>query len=221
MNFNIEVNLVEAGEYAVTAELYAGDQLITQSGDFFDLASGAQTITLPFDGDAIRQAGLHGPYTITNLYLTPIEVGITAQSGIDVLQTPAYKYTQFGYENNTPTFADVPFNGFGWAHIEAIYNAGITGGCTTNPLNYCPNNTVTRAQMAIFLLRGIHGSSYTPPAVGDGTGFNDVPTTHSAAAWIKRHGSSSWRRKASLAAAAAAITVRTRRSPAPRWQSSC
>ncbi|MCL4275779.1 MAG: SBBP repeat-containing protein [Anaerolineales bacterium] len=83
-------------------------------------------------------------------------------------------------------FNDVPFNGFGWAQIEAIYNAGITGGCTTTPLNYCPNNTVTRAQMAIFLLRGIHGSSYTPPAVGDGTGFNDVPTTHSAAAWIKQ-----------------------------------
>ncbi|WKZ39116.1 MAG: choice-of-anchor Q domain-containing protein [Anaerolineales bacterium] len=86
----------------------------------------------------------------------------------------------------TPTFADVPFNYSAWQYIEAIYNAGITGGCTTTPLNYCPNNTVTRAQMAIFLLRGIHGSSYTPPAVGDGTGFNDVPTTHSAAAWIKQ-----------------------------------
>ncbi|WKZ38740.1 MAG: S-layer homology domain-containing protein [Anaerolineales bacterium] len=85
-----------------------------------------------------------------------------------------------------PSFADVPLEHSAWQYIEAIYNAGITGGCTTTPLNYCPNNTVTRAQMAIFLLRGIHGSSYTPPAVGDGTGFNDVPTTHSAAAWIKQ-----------------------------------
>ncbi len=85
-----------------------------------------------------------------------------------------------------PTFSDVPFNHSAWQYIEAIYNAGITGGCTTTPLNYCPNNTVTRAQMAIFLLRGIHGSSYTPPAVGDSTGFNDVPTTHSAATWIKQ-----------------------------------
>ena len=40
--------------------------------------------------------------------------------------------------------------------------------------------------MAVFLLRGIHGSSYTPPAVGATTGFGDVPTTHWAAAWIKQ-----------------------------------
>lgn len=51
---------------------------------------------------------------------------------------------------------------------------------------YCPENTVTRAQMAVFLLRGIHGSGYTPPAVGVGTGFADVPTDHPMAAWIKQ-----------------------------------
>jgi hypothetical protein len=40
--------------------------------------------------------------------------------------------------------------------------------------------------MAVFLLRGIHDSSYKPPAVGGSTGFGDVPTTHWAAAWIKQ-----------------------------------
>jgi hypothetical protein len=40
--------------------------------------------------------------------------------------------------------------------------------------------------MAIFLLRSKHGSSYTPPGVGSGTGFTDVPTTYWAAAWIKQ-----------------------------------
>lgn len=40
--------------------------------------------------------------------------------------------------------------------------------------------------MAVFLLRGIHGPYYTPPYVGSSTGFNDVPTTHWAAAWIKQ-----------------------------------
>jgi hypothetical protein len=40
--------------------------------------------------------------------------------------------------------------------------------------------------MAVFLLRGIHGSSYNPPAVGGSTGFGDVPTSHWAAAWIKQ-----------------------------------
>jgi beta-lactamase superfamily II metal-dependent hydrolase len=95
-----------------------------------------------------------------------------------------------GQSNNpsiVPTlFADVPTTY--WAHdfIEQLYNAGITGGCSTNPLQYCPEWTVTRDQMAVFLLRGIHGSSYNPPPVGASTGFADVPADHWAAAWIKQ-----------------------------------
>jgi hypothetical protein len=75
-----------------------------------------------------------------------------------------------------------------WARdfVERLYNAGVTGGCKTNPLQYCPESTVTRAQMAVFLLKGIHGDSYVAPEVGDGTSFDDVPTTHWAAAWIKQ-----------------------------------
>jgi len=85
----------------------------------------------------------------------------------------------------SPIFADVPLTHWAGSWIERLYLNGITGGCGTNPLTYCPGVTVTRDQMAVFLLRGIHGSSYTPPAVGGTTGFNDVPTTHWAAAWIK------------------------------------
>ncbi|MEJ5225606.1 MAG: PQQ-dependent sugar dehydrogenase, partial [Anaerolineales bacterium] len=69
------------------------------------------------------------------------------------------------------TFVDVPMDHWAWRHIEAIYNAGITTGCATAPLQYCPSATVTRDQMAVFLLRGIHGAGYTPPDVGSSTGF--------------------------------------------------
>jgi len=82
------------------------------------------------------------------------------------------------------TFADVPTSYWAWKYIESIYAAGITGGCGGN--NYCPTSPVTRAQMAVFLLKGIHGGSYTPPAVGASTGFADVPTNYWAAAWIKQ-----------------------------------
>lgn len=37
--------------------------------------------------------------------------------------------------------------------IDALYAAGITAGCATGPLRYCPNKPVTRAQMATFLVR--------------------------------------------------------------------
>jgi len=98
----------------------------------------------------------------------------------------------FGYDvevtagANCATFADVPTTYWAWQYIERLYAAGITGGCATSPsLKYCPDSTVTRAQMAIFLLRGIHGSSYTPPAIGSGSGFSDVPAGSFADTWIK------------------------------------
>ena len=53
----------------------------------------------------------------------------------------------------TGVFDDVPANAANAGEIEATYAAGITRGCSTQPLRYCPNNTVTRAQMASFLAR--------------------------------------------------------------------
>ena len=82
------------------------------------------------------------------------------------------------------TFADVPTAYWAWQYIERLYNAGITGGCAANPMMYCPEDTVTRAQMSVFLERGKHGSSYNPPPT---TGiFTDVPTSHWAAKWIEQ-----------------------------------
>ena len=48
---------------------------------------------------------------------------------------------------------------------------------------YCPDAAVTRAQMAVFLLKTEHGSGWTPPAA---TGqFTDVPASNPFAAWIE------------------------------------
>ena len=69
------------------------------------------------------------------------------------------------YSSIPPTFSDVPTSHFAFLFIERLFDAGITGGCSTNPLSYCPENSVTRAQMAIFLERGIHGSGFVPTDV--------------------------------------------------------
>jgi serine protease len=84
------------------------------------------------------------------------------------------------------SFADVPADYWAQDYIERLYASGITEGCGVNPLNYCPEATVTRAQMAVFLERGIHRSSYNPLGVGGSTGFDDVSTGYWAAAWIKQ-----------------------------------
>ena len=86
----------------------------------------------------------------------------------------------------TPTFSDAGSTYWAWNFVERLYQASITGGCALSPLQYCPETIVTRSQMAVFLERGIHGSSYSPPMVEDSTGFTDVSTSYWAAAWIKQ-----------------------------------
>ena len=39
--------------------------------------------------------------------------------------------------------------------IDSLAGAGITIGCATNPARYCPDHSVTRGQMATFLIRAI------------------------------------------------------------------
>jgi len=79
-------------------------------------------------------------------------------------------------------FEDVSNQHWAVAWINELYHEGITAGCGQNPLRYCPEENVTRAQMAIFILRTIHGSMYEPPV--STIIFLDVPSSYWAAAWI-------------------------------------
>jgi hypothetical protein len=87
-------------------------------------------------------------------------------------------------ENPTPIFTDVPLTHWANGQIEILYLNGVTGGCSTNPLKYCPDTSVTRAQMAVMLLKAKNGSAYNPPNA-TGTVFADVPSSHWAAKWIE------------------------------------
>jgi glucose/arabinose dehydrogenase len=82
-------------------------------------------------------------------------------------------------------FADVPASFWAAPWIEQLYADGITTGCATSPLRFCPIDLVGRAEMSIFLLRARHGSSYVPPAA-TGTVFADVPASYWAASWIEQ-----------------------------------
>ena len=82
-------------------------------------------------------------------------------------------------------FADVPDTYWAWDWIERLYNAGLTTGCSVSPLLYCPDDSLTRAQLAVFLERGLHGPAYIPPA-GTGTVFADAPLSYWAVDWIEK-----------------------------------
>ncbi len=82
----------------------------------------------------------------------------------------------------TGIFTDVPASDPFAPWIEELYNRGVAAGCGSGP-RYCPTTGVPRQQMAVFLLKMLLGSSYTPPpAAGI---FRDVHPSNLFAPWIE------------------------------------
>lgn len=81
-------------------------------------------------------------------------------------------------------FADVTEGYWAQTFIEQLYRDRVTNGCGGNPLSYCPETPVTRAQAAVFILKAKYGGSYTPPPA-TGTVFLDVAQNSFAAAFIE------------------------------------
>jgi len=120
----------------------------------------------------------------TDYYYAPIDAmaqyGITAGCGSnDYCPTeiiPRWQMAIFlvraivGGDNftysTTPYFTDAPasYPYFKW--IQKLRDLGITGGC--GPALFCVNDNVTRAQMAIFIMRARYGAAGPP----------DSPTIH-------------------------------------------
>lgn len=84
----------------------------------------------------------------------------------------------------TGTFADVAPNHWAYDAIESLAAYGITAGCATSPLRFCPDLPVSRAEMAVFIERAKRGASFT--ATGTGTRFADVPSSHWAVGFIEQ-----------------------------------
>ena len=80
------------------------------------------------------------------------------------------------------SFPDVPTTDNFYSFIETLFHNEITGGCGGG--NYCPTASVTRAQMAVFLLKSEHGAGYLPPACAGI--FGDVPCPSQFADWIEQ-----------------------------------
>jgi hypothetical protein len=100
--------------------------------------------------------------------------------------TPVPLPTQTGSNGGVTTaFADVSVTHWAYSWIERVYAAGITTGCSTSPLSFCPENPVSQAEMAVLIERGKNGAAYTPPA-GTGTVFTDVPLSYWAVNWIEK-----------------------------------
>ena len=94
---------------------------------------------------------------------------------------------KYGFDHVPPAasglvFLDVPAADPFAPWIEELFSLGISNGCGGG--NYCPLAPVTRAQMAVFLLKTVEDATYVPPAA-TGTIFGDVPLGAFAADWIE------------------------------------
>ena len=60
-------------------------------------------------------------------------------------------------------FADVSEGMWFAEYVERLRQLGITSGCATNPLRYCPHDAVRRDEMATFITRAFRLTPIVPP----------------------------------------------------------
>jgi len=72
-------------------------------------------------------------------------------------------------------FEDVPPTHPYFAAIGAIRAAGITLGCATLPDRYCPDQPLTRGQMAALIVRAVMGDTFSYSSI---PAFQDVTTSY-------------------------------------------
>jgi hypothetical protein len=80
----------------------------------------------------------------------------------------------------SPLFGDVPCSHPFAAWINELASRNITAGCGAG--NYCPESSVSRQEMAVFLIRAA-SPGFTPPACGSPM-FGDVSCSSIFAIWI-------------------------------------
>ena len=79
-------------------------------------------------------------------------------------------------------FLDVPPSHLFHDYVNTIARNGVTVGCGDG--NFCPDASVTRAQMAVFLLKSRLGAGHVPPPAVGGV-FGDVHPGDFAGGWIE------------------------------------
>jgi hypothetical protein len=79
-------------------------------------------------------------------------------------------------------FLDIPPSNTFHDYVNTVARNGVTAGCGGG--NYCGIAPVTRAQMAVFLLKAKHGSTYAPPSCAGL--FTDLACPGVSADWAEQ-----------------------------------
>ncbi|HKZ55219.1 MAG TPA: right-handed parallel beta-helix repeat-containing protein [Anaerolineales bacterium] len=95
----------------------------------------------------------------------------------------AYEFQQ----GNHTTFVDVPSTHWAYPQIEALFHAAFLGGCSEAPRLFCPQDGLSRAEAAVFVVRGLRGGGFLPPEPESAV-FSDVALE----AWFAKWADALW-----------------------------
>ena len=145
------------------------------------------------DGDTIYWNGSPLETTFINstqltAVVNPVNILAVDYAEITVVHLGFEEYPSNALTFTVYSFADVLPTHPLWKFVEGFFAKGITTGCAVNPMRYCPDQAVTRAQMAVFLLRSIHADDpelYVPEDVEPDT-FADSPAAAFMEPWIEQ-----------------------------------
>lgn len=73
------------------------------------------------------------------------------------------------------SFTDVPPSYWAYKFVETLLHSGLTAGCAA--AQYCPENTVTRWEMAVFIATAMAGSGAAVPTSGTIPGYGSFNCT--------------------------------------------
>jgi len=96
-----------------------------------------------------------------NTYVAVVSISGTNDSSARFQAVRIFYNLQVSPAPATATFNDVPTSHVFFRFIQALAAAGITSGCSASPPLYCPDDPVTRGQMAVFLSRAL-GLQFDP-----------------------------------------------------------
>ncbi|MCP4544403.1 MAG: PKD domain-containing protein [Chloroflexi bacterium] len=189
LDLDVGVNVTQLGDFTLAAVLQdAGGQYIDLANATVYSATEAMTLTLRFDGEAIRDSELDGPYTVTEMLLLDDDALIKLDEADNVWVTPPYDHLQFGaqryfiylplllrnYEPIQANFTAWPTTGV--APLTVFFTNISTGPYTTSLWNFGNQTPGTLASPT-------YSHTYTAP--GSYTVTLTVSGTHGADTMIR------------------------------------
>jgi hypothetical protein len=132
------VGLSNGGDCSVPGFICSGVAAASGSGDLFDT---------DLSGEGIVIDNFFGQYSLL------AETSGATDGSVAIGGMIVGYVLQVSPAPGVATFPDVPTTDFGFQYVEALVSSGITGGCGGGL--YCPDNPVTRRQMAIFIAKAL------------------------------------------------------------------